>query len=226
MKIIVIGGGIGGLSLALMLKQRGIDCRVYESAPELKPLGVGITLLPHAMREFCELGLESQLREIGIENRESAFFNRYGQFIYSEPRGNFAGYRYPELGIHRGKLHWMLVQETQKRLGPESIVTNHCCTGVDQNGSGVTVCFKEFSSGKQLEPVRGDIAIACDGVNSAVRRQFYPGETWAFAGINTWRGVTRRKPILTGRTYIRIGSIESGKIVLYPIADDVDGSGN
>jgi 2-polyprenyl-6-methoxyphenol hydroxylase-like FAD-dependent oxidoreductase len=108
MKIAIIGGGICGLSLALNLKERGIDCRVYERAPELKELGVGITLLPHAMREFTALGLADELLKAGIENRESRFYNRFGQLIYKESRGKLAGYQYPEVCIHRGRLHMIL----------------------------------------------------------------------------------------------------------------------
>ena len=226
MSILVIGGGIAGLSFALALDRRGLSCHVYESAPEVKELGVGITLLPHAMREFTELGVEERLRAVGIENRESVFFNRYGQFIYREPRGKYAGYLYPEYGIHRGKLHRILFDTARERLGPERLFTNHQCTGIEQDEHGVSVSFKETSTGAQLEPVRGDIAVACDGVNSAVRRRFYPNEEVAFAGINTWRGVTRRPPIFDGRTYMRVGSIETGKMVIYPIADNIDGEGN
>lgn len=225
MNIVVIGGGIAGLTFALNLHQRGVSCRVYESSPQFQPLGVGITLLPHATREFCALGLEPALREAGIENRESVFFNRHGQFIYREPRGKFAGYPFPELGIHRGKLHMILFQATAERIGVERIFTNHLCTGVEQSSSGVSVFFNETTTGRNLPPVEGDIAIACDGVNSAVRRQFYPGEKLAFSGINTWRGITRHKPIFDGRTYMRVGSIETGKLVIYPICDNIDAQG-
>jgi 2-polyprenyl-6-methoxyphenol hydroxylase-like FAD-dependent oxidoreductase len=69
------------------------------------------------------------------------------------------------------------------------------------------------------------VVIACDGINSAVRKQFYPDEQVAFSGINTWRGVTRRKPILTGKSYMRVGSILTGKLVIYPIVNDIDGDG-
>lgn len=226
MDIIVIGGGIAGLTFALNLHQRGLSCKVYESSPEFKPLGVGITLLPHAMREFCALGLEAALREVAIENRESVFFNRHGQFIYREPRGKFAGYPFPELGIHRGKLHMILFQAACERIGAGSILPNHLCTGVEQDGHSVTVRFQETTTGRELRPVRGGIAIACDGINSAVRRQFYPDEKLTFSGINTWRGVTRRKPIFDGRTYMRVGSIETGKMVIYPICDNADVHGN
>jgi len=226
MSIIVIGGGIAGLSFALALKQRGIDCRVFEAAPEIKALGVGITLLPHAVREFAALGLEDELRAAGIENRESAFFSRHGQFIYKEPRGALAGYPYPEIGMHRGRLHRILYEAALKALGPENVLTNHQCVKVEQDDIGVTAYFRETSTGAMLPPVEGHVAIAADGVNSTVRRQFYPDEKMAFGGINTWRGVTRHKPILDGRTYMRVGSIETGKMVIYPIIDNVDGQGN
>jgi 5-methylphenazine-1-carboxylate 1-monooxygenase len=224
--IIVIGGGIAGLSFALALRQRGIACRVFESAPQVKELGVGITLLPHAMREFMALGLEAKLRAVAIENEESVFFNRHGQFIYREPRGRHAGYPYPELGIHRGKLHRILYETAREQLAPGSVLLDHHCAGLEQSDEGVKVFFRETSTGAEREPVRGDIAVACDGINSVVRRQYYPDEQVAFAGINTWRGVTRRKPILTGRSYLRIGSVETGKLVVYPIVDNVDGESN
>jgi 2-polyprenyl-6-methoxyphenol hydroxylase-like FAD-dependent oxidoreductase len=226
MGIIIIGGGIAGLSLALGLKRRGIEATVYESAPEVKELGVGITLLPHATKEFAALGLLDRLKAVAIENEVSVFFNRWGQFIYKEPRGKYAGYEYPELGIHRGKLHKILFDAAREELGADRVLTNHHCLGVEQDEAGVTVRFKETSNGRELPPVKGSIAVACDGVNSAVRKQFYPKEQLAFAGINTWRGVTRRAPILGGRTYMRVGSIETGKIVIYPIVDDVNGNGD
>ena len=226
MTILVIGGGIAGLTFALSLKQRGITCKVFEAAPEVKELGVGITLLPHAVREFAALGLEGQLRAAGIENRESAFFSRHGQFIYKEPRGKLAGYPHPEIGMHRGKLHRILFDAARAALGPENVLTNHQCVKVEQDETSITVHFKETSTGNALPPVKGEIAIACDGVNSTVRRQFYPDEQMAFGGINTWRGVTRHKPILDGKTYMRVGSIETGKMVIYPIVDNIDGQGN
>ena len=225
MEVLVAGGGIAGLAFALALHQRGIHCRVYESAREIRELGVGITLLPHAMRELTALGLDDRLRALAIENEESLFFNRHGQLIYREPRGRYAGYENPELGIHRGKLHGVLYASVLERLGPESVVLNRRCAGVLQDPAGVSLRLAEASSGRPIDPVRGDVVVACDGVNSAVRRQFYPGEKLAFTGINTWRGVTRMKPILNGRTYMRIGTVDTGKIVIYPIVDNVDGQG-
>jgi len=224
--IAIVGGGIAGLALALGLHQRGIPSRVYEVAPEVKELGVGITILPHAMRELTALGLQDQLVAAGVVNTESAFFNRFGQLIYKEPRGRYAGYAYPEIGIHRGRLHTILYEAAKARLGAQAILTNRRCVGVEQNEDGVTISFQETTSGATLPPVRCGIALACDGVNSVARRHFYPNEELAFEGINTWRGVARGKPIFDGHTYLRIGSIKTGKIVIYPIVDNVDGEGN
>jgi 5-methylphenazine-1-carboxylate 1-monooxygenase len=225
MSIAIVGGGIAGLALALNLHKRGIDCQVYEVAPEIKALGVGITLLPHAMRELTALGLQDALRAVAIENRESRFFNRFGQLIYREPRGKYAGYPYPEFGIHRGRLHLVLYDAVRARLGDAKVTTNRRCIGLEQDDRGVSIHFHETTTGKSLEPVHADIAIGCDGVNSAVRRVFYPNEQLCFTGINTWRGVTRLKPIFDGRTYIRIGSIKTAKMVIYPIIDNIDGDG-
>lgn len=224
--VIIIGGGVCGLALALNLHARGITCCVFERAEEVKELGVGITVLPHAMREFVALGVGDQVLAAGIETRESCFFNRFGQLIYQEARGKFGGYPFPEVGIHRGKLHRILFDAARQRLGPAHIRTDHSCIRVEQNENHATAYFTETSSGRQLDAVQGRVVIACDGVNSVVRKQFYPTEQVAFSGINTWRGVTRRKPIIGGRSYLRVGSILTGKMVIYPIVDNIDGEGN
>ena len=221
----MVGGGIGGLALALGLHQRGLRCDVYETVPEVKEIGVGITLLPHAMTELAALGLQAELEAQGIQNLESVFFNRYGQFIYREWRGRHAGYQVPEIGIHRGKLHRSLLDAVRQRLGYDHVHLDHRAVGIEQDEQGATIAFQD-SSGQPRPPVHADIVVACDGVNSALRRQFYPDEKLAFAGINTWRGVTVHPPILTGKSYLRIGSIDTGKMVIYPIADNVDGQGN
>jgi 5-methylphenazine-1-carboxylate 1-monooxygenase len=223
--IVIIGGGIAGLALALNLHGHGIAVQLYEAAPEVREIGVGITLLPHAMREIAHLGLAPKIIAAGIETRESAFFNRFGQKLFAEPRGRLAGYPDPEIGIHRGQLHGILYRAALERLGADAIKTDHQFVTLDQGANDVTLRLQS-STGTALPPVSAKIALACDGVNSAVRRHFYPEEQVAFTGINTWRGVTRRKPILDGRTYLRIGSIRTGKIVVYPIIDDIDGSGD
>ena len=166
-EIAIVGGGICGLSLALGLHARGIAARVYERAPELKELGVGITLLPHAMREFAALGLQAEIEKAGIETRESCFFNRFGQLIYREERGRFAGYGLPEIGIHRGRLHLILFRAACQRLGRDRIVTDRNCVGIEQDDDAVTLAFTEMSSGRALAPVRAAAPVTASTRRSA-----------------------------------------------------------
>ena len=217
--ILIVGGGIGGLTLALLLHKRGIPCRIFEATAEFRPLGVGINMMPHAIRVLTSLGLQSTLEEYGVEAREFTFFNRHGQFILAEPCGKYAGYEYPHFSIHRGDLHKVLFDAVVERLGPETVFLGHRCTGVEQNEDTVTVHFED------AEPRTGAIAIAVDGFHSAVRRQFYPNEDAPhFGGINMWRGVTRRKPFLSGASVTRIGTVDRGKMTIYPIRNFDDGT--
>ncbi len=222
--VAIVGGGIGGLALALHLHRLGQVCEVFEAVPQVREIGVGITLLPHAMRELAALGLAESVEAAGIVNYESVFYTRHGQFIYRELRGRHAGYPQPEVSIHRGKLHQILWQAALQRLGPERVHTGHRFARMAQQEHQVTLHFDD-SQGQPLPEVRSRVVVAADGVNSAVRRVFYPDEKVAFNGINTWRGVTRHSPILTGQSYMRIGSIDTGKMVIYPIADNIDGQG-
>jgi 5-methylphenazine-1-carboxylate 1-monooxygenase len=95
MHVIIVGGGIAGLSAALSLHQIGVACRVYESVPRLAPIGHGINLQPNAVRELTALGLGDKLASAGILTAELAFCNKHGQLIWTEPRGKAAGYRWP-----------------------------------------------------------------------------------------------------------------------------------
>jgi 2-polyprenyl-6-methoxyphenol hydroxylase-like FAD-dependent oxidoreductase len=220
-EVIILGAGIGGLTLALSLHQAGIPCRVYEAVPELKPLGVGINLLPHAVRELSELGLLGALDKVGVRTQEAVFFTEHGQLIFREAAGQHAGYDWPQFSIHRGDLQTVLYEETLRRLGPDSVVCNRRCTGATQDAEGVTVHFADAPS------VRGAVAVGCDGIHSALRKQFYPDEgAPRYSGINMWRGTTRWKPFLSGGSMVRAGWLAVGKMVIYPIRDDIDAEGN
>jgi len=225
MNIAIVGGGIAGLSFALGLHKRGIDCDVFEAVTDIKEIGVGITLLPHAMRELAELGLQDALEAVGIENLESVFYTQHGQYVYKEARGRHAGYTLPEIGIHRGKLHRILFDAAVSRLGADKVHTGMRCSAFSQNDNGVEIEFSNAHTQTSLK-VQAQIAVACDGVNSVVRAQMHQQDALCFAGINTWRGVTVHPPILTGKSYLRIGTVEVGKMVIYPIIDNVDGKGN
>jgi len=216
--ILIVGGGIGGLTLGLALHAAKIPCRIYESAAEIRPIGVGINLLPHATKELAALGLEPALARIAIETKDATFFNRFGQLIYQEPLGRAAGYEQPQFSIHRGDLQMLLLEAFRARAGHGRVVTHHHCTGVEQDASGVNVHFSDGPGGANRATVRGRVAIACDGINSAIRKQFFPDEGEPrYFGINMWRGVTRWKPMLSGASMVRAGWMSHGKMVIYPI---------
>ena len=215
MDIAIVGGGIGGLTLALALHQVGISSRAYEAAPELKPLGVGINLLPHAMRELIELGLGAALERVAVATREAVFCNRFGQFIRREPRGRAAGYAWPQLSIHRADLHAVLAAAVG-----DALVLGAKCVGVEQDADGVILKFKDGGN------ARADAAIGCDGFHSVVRKYLHPAEgPLAYQGINMWRGMTRARPFLTGASMLVGGWLEVGKLVVYPVRDAIDGEG-
>ncbi|HWZ38287.1 MAG TPA: flavin-dependent oxidoreductase [Bradyrhizobium sp.] len=217
-EVIIVGAGIGGLTLGLALQQAKIPCRIFESVPDIRAIGVGINLLPHATKELAALGLEQALAKVAIQTTDATFFNRFGQLIYQEPLGRAAGYDHPQFSIHRGDLQMVLLDTFRSRAGHDGIVTNRHCLGVEQDDSGVTVTFSDGPGGANRFTVRGRVAIACDGINSVIRKQFFPDEGEPrYSGVNMWRGVTRWKPMLSGASMVRAGWLSHGKMVIYPI---------
>ena len=164
MTILIAGGGIGGLTLALSLHQIGVAAKVFESVSELKPLGVGINVLPHAVRELIELGLLDQLDASGVRTRELAYFSKHGKPIWSEPRGIEAGYKWPQFSIHRGTLQQILLDAATERLGPENILTSHHLSGWTETAGGVRADFIDRATGKPAASHDGALLIAADGI--------------------------------------------------------------
>ncbi len=219
-EVLIVGAGIGGLTLALELHRRSIPCRIFESAPAIKAVGVGINLLPHAMQVLGELGLEPALAKAAVETLEAAFFNRFGQLIYREPLGRRAGYAWPQFSIHRGELQALLLEAVKERLGADRLQLGWHCLGFTQHQQFVELAFKD------RKPIQGNVAIGCDGIHSVIRKQLYPGEGEPhYTGVNMWRGVTRWKPVLSGATMLRAGWLATGKLVHYPIRSNVDAEG-
>jgi 2-polyprenyl-6-methoxyphenol hydroxylase-like FAD-dependent oxidoreductase len=221
--ILIVGGGIGGLTLGLALHAAKIPCRIFESAPEIRAVGVGINLLPHATKELAALGLEADLARVAIKTKDASFFNRFGQLIYEEPLGRAAGYDHPQFSIHRGDLQMLLLEAFRSRAGADRILTNHHCASVEQDDNGVTLHFSAGPGEAAGKSVRGRAAVACDGINSVIRKQFFPDEGEPrYSGVNMWRGVTRWKPILSGASLTRAGWLSHGKMVIYPIHEAGD----
>lgn len=225
-EVLIVGAGAGGLVLALSLHEIGVSCRVYDAVPELKAVGVGINLLPHAVRELDELDLVPALDAVGIRTRDASYFNRFGQHIFTEPAGEAAGYPWPQFSLHRGDMQMVFLDAVRERLGADSVVTGHRLTDVDIDDDGVTARFSG-PDGEELPAVRGSVLIGADGIKSALRKQFYPEEGEPiYSGLTIWRGATPLAPFLSGANTIRIGWMSVGKLMVYPIRDNIDGQGN
>jgi 2-polyprenyl-6-methoxyphenol hydroxylase-like FAD-dependent oxidoreductase len=215
--VAIVGGGIAGLTTALALNAEGIACTVFEAVDEVRPLGVGINLLPHSVRVLAGLGLQPALAATAIETAELAFYNRHGQLIWSEPRGTAAGYAYPQFSIHRGELQMILFAEARARLPESAIRRSHALQRFEDRGDHVLLHFAD-RSGNPRRPVRARAVIGADGIHSVVRRSFHPDEGPArFSGRMLWRATTEAAPFLTGRSMIQAGH-QNQKFVCYPIS--------
>ena len=203
-RVLIIGAGIGGLTAALSLHEAGLDVHVFEASAEMKPLGVGINLLPHAVRELTELGLAEELAAIGVRTRELIYTNKFGQRIWQEDRGLGAGYHWPQYSIHRGQLQMLLWRIALQRLGPERLHTDHALHAFTQTAGQVSADFVArsvaASSGSRGQTPRhenaprgswqGDVLIGADGIHSTVRRHFHPNE-----GPPIWNGGKSGRPL-------------------------------
>lgn len=215
MEVVIIGAGIGGLTLALMLHARGIRTRLFEAASEIQPLGVGINVQPSAVVELHALGLLDRLRAVAIETAAVGYYNRYGQAVWSEPRGVAAGYRVPQFSIHRGELQMLLYEAVVERLGLGCVHAGVEAVRVAEDSG--TVVLRRRAGGAEFNE-RADAVIGADGIHSTVRRQFHPDEgPPRFSGHILWRATTVGPPFLGGRTMVMAGQADQ-KMVVYPIS--------
>ena len=223
-EVLIAGGGIGGLILALTLHQIGVRCTVLESVRELKPLGVGINLQPNAVRELEDLGIgEAALDAVGIPAREWALVGLNGKDIYAEPRGKLAGYRWHQYAVHRGHFHMLLYRTVLERLGPDSVRLGSKVSGYRKEADGGVTALVERADGTS-EELSAKLLIGADGIHSAIRAQMHalqPPIHWG--GTIMWRGTARGVPIRSGSSFVGLGTSRH-RVVLYPISHpDADG---
>jgi len=219
MKALVIGGGIGGMAAALSLEAAGIQVEVFEQVPNFKANGAGINLQPNAVRELTELGLSEELHSIAIETSTLGYYNRFGQTIWSEPRGRAAGYAWPQYSIDRGDLQMILLTATQARTSDYCVYNGHRLVSFEQSSGGVTANFIDVNTGKTLPSHTGDVLVGADGIHSMVRARLYPEEGLPVpSGRIQWRGVVEAEPFLDGRSHVTIGS-RNCRVVVYPIGE-------
>ncbi len=223
--IAIIGAGPCGLATALRLHQRGFTPKIYESVAELKPLGVGIDTKVYGTKEIDELGLLKQFRAISVDAQESIFYNQHGQELYAELCGVHMGYLHEQRFVHRGRLQMLFYATVLERLGADSVVMGARCTGYLQADDDRVTVNLEHTDGTSSQ-VTADIVIATDGIKSAVRTQMHPESgSPKYSGITMWRGVTLREPFKTGGTILHIGDPRVSSMIIYPIADDYEGTG-
>lgn len=219
MTVLITGAGITGLTLGLSLHQIGVPFRIIEAIAELRPLGFGINLQPHAVRELYDLGLEAGLDAAGLPTAEIAYFNNRGQKIWDEPRGLAAGYAWPQYAIHRGALQMLLHNTLLKRCGPKAILGGAKVSEWYDTPHGIEVILTDRDVGAELGRERGSLLVACDGVQSTIRSTLFPQEGHAnLRRSMMWRGLTRGRRFLDGRT-MTISGAAGAKFVAYPVAD-------
>lgn len=217
MRVLIAGGGIGGLTLALSLAERGIGCAVFEAAAEVRELGVGINTLPHAIRELAALGLLPALDAVAVRTRELRYLNRFGQEVWREPRGTWAGHDTPQLSVHRGRLHGVVWRAAAERLPAGALRTGHRLAGFGQDGGSVLARFRRPDGTEATE--RGDALVGADGIHSALRAALHPddgGIRWQ--GVQIWRGALDLPAFEGGDTMVVAGDMRE-KLVLYPIGE-------
>jgi 2-polyprenyl-6-methoxyphenol hydroxylase-like FAD-dependent oxidoreductase len=216
-RCVVVGAGIGGLAAALSLHEVGAEVDLFDAVPEIRPLGVGINLLPHAVRELDALGLLEPLAARAVAPTLLRYCTRRGQEIWREPRGRDAGYAWPQLSIHRGVLQDVLLGAVRDRLGPNALHLGRRLDRLEERADRAVAVFEDG------ERVDADLVVAADGIHSAARALRYPDEgppKWN--GSLLWRGVAEVDRVLDGRTMVWAGHPEQ-KFVGYPIADLPDG---
>jgi len=221
----IVGGGIGGLVTALKLHRVGVSVRVFESVETIKALGVGINLLPHAVRVLTELGLSEELEKTGLPTRELIYVNKFGSKIWQEDRGVHAGYRWPQYSIHRGRLQMLLLKAVKEQLGEDAVLTGHHLLSFEQNEDSVLAHFENKKTGEHIGSYTADVLIAADGIHSTVRKFYYPNEGLPkYSGRILWRGITESTPFLTGKSMIMAG-FQDQKFVAYPVCPDAATNG-
>ena len=217
-RVIVAGGGIGGLAMALTLHQIGVPCVVFEAVRDMRPLGVGINLQPNAVRELYDLGFTpADLDGVGLPAKEWALVGLNGNDIYSEPRGGLAGYDWPQYAVHRGRFHMLLHDKVVERMGPGAVRLGRRVTGYDKTADGGVSARVEHADGSTSQET-GTLLIGADGIHSAIRAQMHPTQPpihWG--GAIMWRGTTWGKPIRSGASFVGLGTHRQ-RVVFYPIS--------
>lgn len=211
--IVIAGAGIGGLTAALCLHEKGFNVKVYEAVDEIKPLGVGINIMPSASKILHDLGLGPQLDDIAVRTRCIEYRTKYGHVIQSDPRNVEAGFAAPQYSIHRGELQFLLLDELRSRLSEAAVEIGKPVAGFRQTGDVVTTLFEDGST------YDSDFLISAEGLRSKIRAQLHPDEgPLCYEGTMMFRGAVEMDQISDGKTMVIAGDHDV-KFVTYPISE-------
>jgi 2-polyprenyl-6-methoxyphenol hydroxylase-like FAD-dependent oxidoreductase len=180
--VAIAGAGIGGLTLAIALRRRGVPVTVLERAPELRPIGAGLGLGPNAIAALERLGLRSAIGKAGAAINRSAILDERGRLLGPEMDvGRLAQeIGAPQMALHRGRLHDALLES----LGPNVVRLGIAVASFERRGDRMVV------RGASGETIECDLLVGADGLHSAVRAQLVADGAPRYAGYTSWRGVT------------------------------------
>ena len=183
-KVLIAGAGIGGLTAALALLERGFPVEVHEQAAELKPLGAGVQISANGTRVLKSLGLEKALSPVLCEAaaKEVRMWNTGQRWpLFDLGQDSITRFGAPYWMLHRGDLHLALAEAIRAR-DPGAIKLGQKAIGVSQSESGVTLHT-------EASDASGDILIGADGVHSVIRNTIFGSPEAKFTGLMAWRGL-------------------------------------
>lgn len=182
LKVGIVGGGIGGVSLASTLRSRGIESRLFERAPAFGEVGAGIQMTPNAVKVLRALGIFDELQAISFLPQNIIGRNwKTGREMWRTPLAEDCPRLYgaPFFHVHRADLHRILLGTID--LGQTQLSTQ--CVGVRQEGS---TAIASFADGSEFE---ADVIVGADGIHSIVRKSIFGEEPPRYTGNMCWRAV-------------------------------------
>ena len=185
-KFVIVGAGIGGLTVAIALQRHGFQVNVIEQAPEIRPLGAGLGLAANAVKAFTEIGIDGEVLRAGKALKKVLIKDRRGRiltFTDSEKISRKYG-TVDNFTIHRADLHEVLL----KHLQPGTVQLNKQCIDFEQHVDGVVLHFRDGQT------MNAEYVIASDGIHSIFRRKLAPQSVVRYAGYTCWRAVIDNLP--------------------------------